>query len=1420
MSLVRMGINSWSAQKVATYTGLKLPNLAKRSYNVGDYNGDGLTDILLSGLRDSGGNTTWTFYLSKGDGTFIASTSGNGPNTFNTTSDFLSQDIDGDGVTDFIELTDTNFKCYMVKNNTITPGITQALSYNHSFVVPVSINSTSLTTQFISLYGYNATLYSYKTDRKIDQALTGAANSLGVVEKNYYYSISNKAYGIYSNGGYAQFPYCNIFENIPVIAGDEVFSTSGSQNQYQYHNAVVHRQGLGFCGFENIKTINKRGQMSITIYEPYNHSVLKTIDTPTSSITYTNNVETDSYKRLKNLVPQKTEYNKLKGITGVTSYTYDIYGQVLTENTSLSGNISVNKAYTYNHFNNINNKYRLGRLASSIITTNRGSSQHSEQITISSYNAADQPLTIINKINGNTTSTTTLSYDNNGNITSKSVYPYSSSTAQTSTYQWAIGNRMTKETDPVGVWKSYTYNSDGTIQKTNSYTGETKYTYDAFGRLIKEELPSGVEKNISFEWATGNTGCYTITKSGNTIPTVSTVYNAQNKEIDIYQTRYDGGRLRIIKTYDSYGNLAQESYPLKNNVAPPTFKQYTYDSFNRLIRKKESGKTTDISYNSLNTTISDGTTSSTTTTDALGGVTSVSDNAGTITYTLNGAGNPITISAPAESGNISTTINYDNYERRISIDDPSHGVSTYTYHSTEGYLTKETNARNQETSYQYDGYRRLIKKSSPEFYTTYTYSNNLNSITAETSSNGTSTTYTYDSYGRLSTLRENSVDSKWLQKDYTYSNGVVNSIEYTSQNGTLTTENYYYSRGFVSSVKLNGYIPIFSINSEDIYGHASQVTTFSITRNYGINIKGLPYSRTAKYGSQTIQNLTYSYDSTTDDLTSRYNTQNGLTENFSYDDMHRLTEYGGISITYDENGNIRSKGDVGTFNYDDMRPYAVSEVTLNNPISVGTQNISYYSFDRPSTITDNGYTANFVYNGHFDRVKMQLLHNSTPTLTRYYLGDCYELDVKPSGTTEKLYLNGNYYDSPVVLVKQGSSITYYNILRDHLGSITHITTPTGTVIQELSYDAWGRLRNPSDYALYTPTNEPEPFLGRGYCGHEHLTNLGLINMNARLYDPLLGRFLSSDPNVPLPYISQSFNRYSYGFNNPLSVIDRNGEFPILIVLGAVVGAYLGGVATNGGSANKWNPLKWNYGSIWTYAGIIGGACLGGYVGSSVAAGELGLAFKAVTPYGAIGLNYNNDKKGNPSTELEIDTPMGGHWNSGEEKAVKNTGEAYDNAVYSMTENYWRGVERTLETNTHLNNIYYGIRYGADWGEKALVYLEKKSTPSKVLNVSRKKLSLFNYGYQLEELARDYMKDNGLGYNFWDDLRIDIGSLAGAKIGATIGSYIGPGGAFVGGIFGALYIDLFMRNKIMDDYIRGFQPDDRNWDGLYNFMLIY
>jgi hypothetical protein len=59
----------------------------------------------------------------------------------------------------------------------------------------------------------------------------------------------------------------------------------------------------------------------------------------------------------------------------------------------------------------------------------------------------------------------------------------------------------------------------------------------------------------------------------------------------------------------------------------------------------------------------------------------------------------------------------------------------------------------------------------------------------------------------------------------------------------------------------------------------------------------------------------------------------------------------------------------------------------------------------------------------------------------------------------------------------------------------------------------------------------------------------------------------------MPDFSQNFNRYSYCLNNPLVYVDEDGESLLLLIGGAILGAYLGGLTSNKGELN---PLKWNW----------------------------------------------------------------------------------------------------------------------------------------------------------------------------------------------------------------------------------------------------
>ena len=305
----------------------------------------------------------------------------------------------------------------------------------------------------------------------------------------------------------------------------------------------------------------------------------------------------------------------------------------------------------------------------------------------------------------------------------------------------------------------------------------------------------------------------------------------------------------------------------------------------------------------------------------------------------------------------------------------------------------------------------------------------------------------------------------------------------------------------------------------------------------------------------------------------------------------------------------------------------------SNPSYITTpiprQTITYNSYDRPVSISQDGITATLTYNGAGDRVKMTVVDStaSVPAtlLTRYYIGGRYEVDSTSTTTTERFYLGGDAYSAPMVLVRTGGSgsWTAYNIGRDHLGSITLITTASGTPVAEYSYDPWGRMRNPADLTIYNVGNEPSLFLGRGYTGHEFLPWFSLYDMNARLYDPLVGRFLSPDPYVQAPDFTQNFNRYSYCLNNPLKYSDEDGEFIITtaVIVGLSISTALG-IGAGIWQGVKIADAKGLSGAARTWT-IIGGGLLGGvagfasgYVGAAVGAAATAGGFLGGTAAGA------------------------------------------------------------------------------------------------------------------------------------------------------------------------------------------------------------
>lgn len=1084
-------------------------------------------------------------------------------------------------------------------------------------------------------------------------------NTYTYLPENSLYWTDNSV-SVTNSDGYAQRTLpIYVLSREEACQSDDNPSSRYLSKYYSYYNGVVHNKGLGFCGFSKIRSYDYTGSVVDIVdqvLDPEKRGVATKVEARHRSVwnapysttvnTYDNNSTT--YGKLNPRLTKSVSTDVLTGIETTVSYVYDIYDYptfVQTGRRIGSGPLLEERmSRTYRHSVDPS-RYVLGRVTEeSLVKRNTANTSDGwKECTSTVFDERFRPITVKKYVGttfpgpipinpkssgtlesstgidlgltqrdsikigpilegvGNLVSETHWQYDSHGNVISEKTAPYGADEFLGDTYVYdAEGRYVLSKTDALGHTTTYGgYDKFGNPETETDYRGRvTSFTYDGLGNLVKTTTPDGAEAQIDVAW--GGHGLYSVTKTETNRPDRVTYYDALGRDLRGGIKRFDGQWQYVDKEYDSNGRVSRISLPFRD-VQAAYWNTYSYDEYGRPLSLVEaSGKNSSWAYDGVSvTTVKDGI-ASTRTTDASGNVISVSDAGGTITYTLRNDGQPSSVTAP---GNVVTSFSYDGYGRRIKIEDPSAGIQidSCVWNSDGSSVQTHTNPNGSIITYK-DKYGRTTSVERPgEYNTTYAYDDDGRLI-SEQSTNGTGAEYTYDNLDRVVTSREIVPDGKWLRKNYGYgSHGELLSVQYVSQDGAITTENFAYANGHNTGITLQDGTIVYNLVSENDLGMTTEIISGGVDREYGFTAFGLPAYR--KINDGNLQDFTYQFDPLTGNLLSRTDGLNNKVETFGYDGLNRLTSIGNRVIAYADNGNITSIEGVGAMDYGtSSRPY---QITALHPESEGlvpsrVQNVSYTCYNRPSVLTEGGKSAAFTYDGDGNRVKMYVADGSTQLLTRYYVGGRYEYDQTASGTRERLYLGGDAYSAPMVLQRENDEEwTAYNIGRDYLGNITHIATSNGTLVAEYSYDPWGRLRDPETLEIYAAGEEPELFLGRGFTGHEHLTWFGLINMNARLYDPLLGRFLSPDPYVQAPDFTQNFNRYSYALNNPLKFTDDSGEFWNLII-GAVVGG-IGNVISN------WKSIKAH--GFWSGVGYFAvGAAVG--VASAAGAGWVAGATKA------------------------------------------------------------------------------------------------------------------------------------------------------------------------------------------------------------------
>ena len=242
----------------------------------------------------------------------------------------------------------------------------------------------------------------------------------------------------------------------------------------------------------------------------------------------------------------------------------------------------------------------------------------------------------------------------------------------------------------------------------------------------------------------------------------------------------------------------------------------------------------------------------------------------------------------------------------------------------------------------------------------------------------------------------------------------------------------------------------------------------------------------------------------------------------------------------------------------------------------------------PASLGAADGSSTFSYDPDGNRYYQAARFNNVTTDTTY-IGGLFEV-VSTSTTTE--YRHNIMADGQIVAVhtmdQSGNAYTDY-LHSDHLGSVDDVqgsTSAAGGRKPGAAFDAFGVRRDAAnwDYDLsQSQIQLLKNYTDRGYTFQEQLDNVALVDMNGRVYDPSIGRFISADPIVPDWQKGQAFNRYSYVFNDPLSFFDPTGYDPSQdLAVDATIGMTAGSVI----------------GAAAGYAvGSYGGALLGGLAGS-------------------------------------------------------------------------------------------------------------------------------------------------------------------------------------------------------------------------------
>ncbi len=1118
--------------KPSEYIGMSISNDYRYStIIVADFDHDGCSDVILASREQKIDPKTVEIKWFCSDGNKLNLISGyswsNTDENMRVRNTIFSGDFDGDGMDEI-----ANFG-YPLNTNTCYPEGIYVYRTSHNSYATGNISSISDGTGRSIAFKYSSLSdpKAYKITKQCTYPIKSTSMPVSIVAR------------FYENSG----------QDEPVITN------------YYYENLRYHADGRGSLGFSLVERENlTTGIKQITEITKWDESHYVPLETVSRTIVGTDTATTVATSKIEHLknnyfcytageVATDMEGNKTK-----TEYTYDIErGMPSTSKTTYGDGGDMYRMTHYFGYTYTGRKY-----VPMLVDTEQ---KHK-----------DDPVCHRNRV--------LLLYDDNGNVTQRTDY-YDTDMALVTdfTYDFA-GNVLSKAVTGRGVtpvtkhfeydgsarFVTRTYSSPATAEIVSEYdrwgnllaqTDATvpdnrltrSITYDGWGRKLTETAPDGT--STAYEYGHGAIDKYrTYVKSTAPDGSVSIKwFDNLGRERLVKSTGIGGVDIATFTRYDSRG-MADRVESFNGRLRLTT--SHTYDRRGRVLTTSTSrGSFTSYTYGNRTVVTNKDGRVYTAHTDAWGNTVSTTDPASSVEYRYSSNGKPSSITADGAT----VTIEYDIAGNRTRLSDPDAGTNTYSY-AADGTPLSHTDSRGVTTEYTFDNLGRPVKVKTGSRVVTNTYGTGGYAAQRLTrrACGGNTVDYQYDRYGRVIKESRNVAGKGVFEYAFKYnSKGQLAGTVYP---GGLEVTYGYDENGHRTSVHADGR-PVWQFGGND--GRTSYGTTLgSLRRTHRLDRHGytsfIGMKKTGHTGPAYADSVLLAYDAPTGNLLSRQ--INGTGRDYAYDDMDRLLSVAGdegtiLEIEYGPGGNILGKSDVGDYGYESSRPHAVTAIdNAAETVPSALQAVQYGDLGKVSLVSEGDMSMTFDYGPDGERWHSALTRDGSVVRETIYAGS-YER-VTENGITNEFY----YLDNGLLVVRRdGGAFVPYAMFADQQGSILSVVAADGSRVFAAAYDEWGQQRVTLNAIGF----------GRGYTAHEMMPQFGIINMNGRLYDPLLARFFSPDNYVQQPTNSQNFNRYSYCLNNPLKYTDPSGELfglDDLLVFG--IGSALGYVS-NGITTGNW-----------------------------------------------------------------------------------------------------------------------------------------------------------------------------------------------------------------------------------------------------------